>query len=89
MKADADPGWAVRVIPNKYPALQPSPNGYKAISDFQTAYGFHEVVIESPRHNADLASMTDAEIAMVVTAYRERASALLQRADIEAVVAIP
>ena len=44
------------------------------------------MVIESPRHDADLTSLNDAEIAAVVTAYRDRTRALLQRPGISAVV---
>lgn len=81
------PGWRVRVVPNKYPALEahapaPADTGHTA----QSGYGFHEVVIESPRHDVDLSTMSaDARLA-AVTAYRDRSRVLLQQPGIEAAV---
>jgi UDPglucose--hexose-1-phosphate uridylyltransferase len=49
-------------------------------------YGFHEVIIESPRHDADLVSMTDAELEAVVSMYRDRSKYLLRQRGIETVV---
>jgi len=54
------PGWRARVIPNRYAAL--SPAGELAIRDRYwftnvTGVGAHEVVIESPIHNASPATM--------------------------------
>ncbi len=37
--------WVVRIIPNKYPALTPNASGPRA------AYGYHEVIVENPRHD--------------------------------------
>jgi UDPglucose--hexose-1-phosphate uridylyltransferase len=86
-RAHAPPHWSVRVVPNKYPALTPdvdvAPDRPREARD---GYGFHEVIIENPRHDADLASMTEAEVEAVVVAYRDRASELLYRPGIEAVV---
>lgn len=86
-RMQASPGWAVRVVPNKFPALQMHS---KAKSDDRhctaEGYGFHEVIIESPRHNADLVSMTDCEIEAVIAMYRDRSKHLLGQPGIEAVV---
>jgi UDPglucose--hexose-1-phosphate uridylyltransferase len=54
------PGWQVRVVPNRFAALKPA--GELAISDpywftSVTGVGAHEVVIESPVHNASPATM--------------------------------
>jgi UDPglucose--hexose-1-phosphate uridylyltransferase len=70
-------GWAVRVIPNKYPALTPQGNyTRKNISDFyrkmQDAVGSHEIVIESPQHNAKLGFMPDEQVKTILTAYKKR-----------------
>lgn len=66
------PGWSVRVVPNKYPALIPrnpwsdnndsfygSPNGV----------GAHEVIIESPDHLTNLATLGVDQLATVLYAY--------------------
>jgi UDPglucose--hexose-1-phosphate uridylyltransferase len=48
------PGWSVRVISNKYPALEPSEKSVKIAGRFfRTASGVgkHEVIIETPKHN--------------------------------------
>jgi len=54
------PGWQVRVVPNRFAAL--SPEGELAIRDPYwftnvTGVGAHEVVIESPIHNASPVTM--------------------------------
>jgi UDPglucose--hexose-1-phosphate uridylyltransferase len=83
------PGWSVRVVPNKFPALRADrkteiverrPHGLR------DGYGFHEVIIESPRHDADLAEMSDAEIEAVISMYRDRSRQLLNQPAIKAVV---
>ena len=65
------------------PRLPRSPHG---IACATRMLGLHEVIIESPRHDADLVSMTDAQIEAVVSAYRDRLKHLLNRPGIEAVV---
>lgn len=75
------PGWRVRVIPNKYPALwlpgeplEPatgSPLFQRAAGD-----GIHEVIVESPRHLTASAEQTPSELTEVLTAYRQRMQAL-------------
>ena len=51
-------GWAVRVVPNKYPALVPG-EAIVALADgpFETIVGagIHEVVVESASHDLDTA----------------------------------
>ena len=67
--------WSVRVVSNKYPALEiegeldPREDGvYRSMR----GVGAHEVIIESPDHHADLASLADGQIAGVARAARER-----------------
>ena len=86
-RIDHAPGWSVRVVPNKFPALQVSEKAKGGDCHVVAAgYGFHEVIIESPRHNADLVSMTDLEIEAAVSMYRDRSEQLIKRPGIEAVV---
>ena len=83
------PSWTVRVVPNKFPALHTDATTGAESADLHRVlpgYGFHEVIVESPRHDADLASMTDPEIEAVVLAYRDRSRHLLQQPGIAAVV---
>jgi UDPglucose--hexose-1-phosphate uridylyltransferase len=69
------PGWRVRVVPNKYPALRiEGPLGRRAAGmyDLMNAVGAHEVVIETPDHRTQLADLPDAQVAEVIWAYRHR-----------------
>jgi len=52
----------------------------------RAGYGFHEVVIESPRHDADLATMGADALRVVVTGYRDRLRTLFDRPGIETAV---
>jgi len=70
-----NPGWQVRVIPNKYPALrvegEVKSRGY-GLYDVRDGIGAHEVIIETPDHYKGMADFTPAEIANVLIAYRAR-----------------
>jgi UDPglucose--hexose-1-phosphate uridylyltransferase len=69
------PGWELRVVPNKFPALQVEgtldrePDG---MFDRMNGIGAHEVIIETPHHDRSLAAMSEPEIDRVLWAYRER-----------------
>ena len=69
------PGWRLRVMPNKYPALvvegtlSREPEG---IYDKMNGIGAHEVIIETPEHNLDLVTMSPNAVREVFWAYRER-----------------
>jgi len=69
------PGWKVRVIPNKYPALRIEGELDKrgeGLYDAMNGIGAHEVVIETPDHDRDMAEFTPTEIVDVLKAYRAR-----------------
>ena len=69
------PGWSLRVVSNKYPALRiegeltREPEG---IYDRMNGIGAHEVIIETPRHDCDLVDLSNQEIKDVLWAYRDR-----------------
>jgi UDPglucose--hexose-1-phosphate uridylyltransferase len=69
------PGWSYRVVANKFPALriegdlEPSGEG---LFDRMSGVGAHEVVIESPDHDASLASLGLDAVTDVLVAFRER-----------------
>jgi UDPglucose--hexose-1-phosphate uridylyltransferase len=69
------PGWQVRVIPNKYPALRVEgelkSRGY-GLYDVREGIGAHEVIVETPDHHRSLADLSVPEITNVLTAYRAR-----------------
>ena len=75
------PGWAVRVVPNKYPALDLAGDlatEGKGLFTRMNGVGAHEVIIETPDHGKTLGSMSIDEITQVLTAIRERVLALKQ-----------
>jgi len=65
------PGWRVRVVPNKFPALRVEgeldKNG-EGLYDKMNGVGAHEVIIETPRHDLQLADLDPAQIAEVLAA---------------------
>jgi len=69
------PGWKLRVMPNKFPALKIEGQlGRRGIGlyDMMNGVGAHEVVVESPDHTKDLDNRTLEENFLVYKAYRER-----------------
>jgi UDPglucose--hexose-1-phosphate uridylyltransferase len=75
-------GWTVRVVRNKFPAVEPNleiTSDHSDIYERQSAFGYHEVVIETPSHSKDFAKMTVEQISDIVWAWRDRLLSL--RAD--------
>src|SRR4051794_28130405 len=69
------PGWELRVVPNKYPALQVEGTVERTgdgMFDRMSGVGAHEVIIETPDHDRPLALQSEAEIERVLWACRER-----------------
>ena len=62
---DADGRWRVRVVPNKYPAVQ-------LAQSFDDACGVHEVIIESPEHLLDVSELGPERMADLIRIYRDR-----------------
>ena len=53
------PGWEVRVVPNKFPALGIDTEIIRrgeGMYDMMSNFGAHEVVIETPNHTREAAS---------------------------------
>ena len=74
-QAPNGPGWQVRVVPNKYPALRIEGGLDKAgegLYDRMNGVGAHEVIIESPNHKDQFAYLPPDKIFYVLLAYRER-----------------
>ena len=67
--------WVVRVVPNKFPALQVEGGLDRegdGMFDRMNGIGAHEVIIETPDHDKTFASMSEPEIERVLWAFRER-----------------
>eukprot|EP00658_Telonema_sp_P-2_P031770 TRINITY_DN23708_c0_g1_i1.p1 TRINITY_DN23708_c0_g1~~TRINITY_DN23708_c0_g1_i1.p1 ORF type:complete len:447 (+),score=102.91 TRINITY_DN23708_c0_g1_i1:162-1343(+) len=78
--------WALRVVPNKFPAVRPP--GEHSDSDFSDAQidavGHHDVVVEDPSHNMVLGMAGPSKIQEVVEAWHARArlyAAELEQSD--------
>jgi UDPglucose--hexose-1-phosphate uridylyltransferase len=85
----AGDSWQVRVVANKFPALQADGEKVRHIDGIfrsMTAVGYHEVVIEHPRHDLSPADYSVEETVHVIEAYRQRYLALAQDPRIEAVI---
>ncbi|WP_456454815.1 galactose-1-phosphate uridylyltransferase [Thermovibrio sp.] len=73
------PGWKVRVIPNKYPALRienPPERKGVCIYDKVGGFGAHEIVIETPDHYKTFFNFSQQEVELVLKTYRERIRSL-------------
>lgn len=74
-RAADSPGWRVRVVPNKFPALGPWDGERRTgLLTSRPARGQQEVVIHTPRHVLTLADLTPHEAADVAVAWTERAT---------------
>ncbi|MBA2644436.1 MAG: DUF4921 family protein, partial [Solirubrobacterales bacterium] len=71
------PGWAVRVVPNLYPALTPDApvparSHNQDLFHAQAASGAHEVIVNSPRPVSSLSDLSPEEVATAMGVWRER-----------------
>ncbi len=67
--------WRLRVVPNKFAALNPDqPVGRQCMGPFLQAGGFGvaEVVIESPHHDQSLSTLPVPDVERVLRAFRSR-----------------
>ena len=69
------PGWRLRVVPNKFPALgiegMLNRQG-EGLYDKMNGIGAHEVIIETPDHKLTLATLPARAVEEVLWAYRDR-----------------
>jgi UDPglucose--hexose-1-phosphate uridylyltransferase len=68
-------GWTVRVVPNKFPALQIEGSLNRSADgmfDKMAGVGAHEVIIESPEHSVTLGALPEKRIEDVLWAMRDR-----------------
>ncbi len=68
-------GWRVRVVPNKFPALEIEGDLQKrgeGIYDMMRGVGAHEVIIESPKHLLSTSDLTEKQLREVLWVYRDR-----------------
>ncbi|UCC67688.1 MAG: galactose-1-phosphate uridylyltransferase [Armatimonadota bacterium] len=69
------PGWWIRVVPNKYPALAIEGDLNKTgfgVYDWMNGVGAHEVIVETSEHDKQLPFLDTRQIEDVLWAYRAR-----------------
>jgi UDPglucose--hexose-1-phosphate uridylyltransferase len=78
--ASNSPGWRVRVVPNKFPALRIEGDLDKrgvGMYDRMQGIGAHEVIIETPEHILSPTKLSVPHFAEVITAYKDRLKDLM------------
>jgi len=69
------PGWEVRVVANKFPALNIEGTVERSgigLLDRMTGVGAHEVIIETPTHEEDMAEASLEHTATVIKTFQQR-----------------
>ncbi|MGQ9477827.1 MAG: galactose-1-phosphate uridylyltransferase [Candidatus Bipolaricaulia bacterium] len=75
------PGWRVRVVPNKFPALEAYDELGRAgigFFDRMRGVGAHEVVIETPDHRLELADLPLEQVRFAIEVYIQRMRELMR-----------
>lgn len=78
------PGWYVRTIPNRFPTVTTdvgpsSTHPGNSRPSGLPAFGYHEVVIESPNHSPSLGLLAPEQVARVIRTCRDRVRELSRR----------
>jgi len=76
-RAPDTPGWKVRAVPNRFPALapdgpEPAPGPDPDLFSVQAARGRHEVIVNAPGPETSLAGLEPDQLVLAVEAWRER-----------------
>ena len=69
------PGWRLRVVSNKFPALRVEGDLDKkgeGIYDRMNGVGAHEVVIETPEHKISMSQLSLTNVYEIIKSYKER-----------------
>ena len=76
----SDGNWLVRAVPNKYAAVslegEPKIQTHNKFFTFASAYGMHEVIIDTPDHNTEFEDLPQEHIEKVLEMYIRRIKAL-------------
>lgn len=73
--APNQPGWRLRVVPNRYPALRIEGDldrHGEGLYDRMNGVGAHEVIVECPHHEISLAALNERAAEDLFWAFRER-----------------
>jgi UDPglucose--hexose-1-phosphate uridylyltransferase len=81
--------WQTRVVDNKFPALSKEGDLTRTFDGVHRCIfglGYHEIVVENPRHNTTLALMTPAEIMVVLQTFYNRGWAITRDSRMEQII---
>jgi UDPglucose--hexose-1-phosphate uridylyltransferase len=70
-----NPGWTLRAVPNKFPALMIEGDldrRGEGLYDLMNGVGAHEVIIETPKHELNMGTLSQKQFEDVLWAYRDR-----------------
>jgi len=68
-------GWWIRCVPNKYPALEAEGEVHRQVRQLfhsVNGVGAHEVIVETPEHDATMNELSDFQVQEIITAYKQR-----------------
>ena len=85
------PGWTVRVVPNRYPALeadapQPPPFANADLFSAAAATGAHEVIVNAPQSVTSLSELRVEQVQAAMQVWRERMDAHRDSAYVHLIV---
>ncbi len=81
--------WQVRVVRNKFPALEEAGDRLRVFDGVHrqiSGVGYHEVPIESPRHNTCPALEAPEQVALMLQTFQRRGQAISQDPRIEHII---
>lgn len=88
-RIEEDGSWKVRVIPNKLAALSATGErvrGNEGLRHWASGVGRHEVIIETPRHDIDMARLEPQRVEDILRVYRERFNRIYEDPRVEHVI---
>ncbi|MFO0944749.1 MAG: galactose-1-phosphate uridylyltransferase [Planctomycetota bacterium] len=87
------PGWSVRVVPNRYPAVRALEEAKQAAANDDAAWfarqpgaGRHEIVIECPEHRWSFTERSDEHVGRVFEVYQRRMRVLREAPSVRYVM---
>jgi UDPglucose--hexose-1-phosphate uridylyltransferase len=81
--------WQLRAFPNRYPALQPDTDHSQCLTGLKrcvSGVGYHEVLVETPRHNICPALQSPEEIQLTFKAFQHRGRRMVRDPHVEHIV---
>jgi len=79
-RVEEDGSWVIRVFPNKFPAVtregKPHVKTDNTFYSHSTAYGSHEVLVESPNHDDEFGNLSIDRIKKILKMYDKRINEL-------------